>query len=98
MQCKNCGSTIQPGMSFCPECGTPVSQETSMPTVSSGQYNSGNPPPYEPTVLAQPYNSSQTPPPPANYEPTQYGTPSSYAPPPPNTYGAPQSGYYAATP
>jgi len=29
MQCSSCGATLQPGMTKCPSCGTPVSTDTS---------------------------------------------------------------------
>ena len=48
MFCKNCGSMVNPGMSFCSNCGTPVPTEAAAP-VAAPEYN------YAPTNYAPNY-------------------------------------------
>src|ERR1700730_1385186 len=103
MQCSRCGAPVQPGMTFCPNCGMPYASAQNAP-IPPTQY--AGPSSFD--QGAQPYNAGQAyaPPAPAPYEtPGGYGTPpppnaynaqSPYGtpPPPPNLYGAP----YAPTP
>lgn len=86
MQCSRCGAPIQPGMTFCPNCGLPYAPAQNAP-IPPTQYAG----PSSVDQGAQPY------PPPANpyapQGPAPYQTPGSYgAPPPPDAYGA-QSPY-----
>ncbi len=45
MRCSNCGSTLQPGMKFCTNCGTPVAVSEPVAATTSmgatGQFNQG---------------------------------------------------------
>ncbi|HZO72525.1 MAG TPA: hypothetical protein VFB60_10015 [Ktedonobacteraceae bacterium] len=88
MNCSSCGTTIAPGVTYCPSCGMPTPYYTS----SSGST------PYSPTVAASPYGGGSGQPMP----PTEYGPPMGYpgsqpqdpyqpynAPAPQNPYSAP---------
>lgn len=100
MQCRKCGTNIEPGMAFCPECGTPVNpggatpyqqpvanQSSYDPTVAAPQSGS-----YEPTVAAPPpYVPGQSFPPPGGQSPAPSSSFSA-----PTQYGGPSS--YAPPP
>jgi len=93
MQCSRCGAPGQPGMAFCPNCGTPYASAQNAPgaaPIPSTQY--------EPTVAAPPYNPGQAFQPPASPTPSQPGysdynvqPANPYAPQAPNPYNAPGS-------
>lgn len=106
MQCRKCGTNVQAGMAFCPECGTPVNPGGATPPPpfqsAPSQQPVGSSPSYDPTVVA---------PGPGSYDPTvaapQPFTPGQNFPPPggqsptpsfpaPTQYGGPSS--YAPPP
>lgn len=108
MNCSNCGTSLSPGASMCPTCGTPVQ----VPYVIPGGSGSN---PAVPTQYAPQQGSSQgyggyeptqraTPPPPGNqpdpYASQQGNGSSHYAPPPPVQSGQQGngSGHYAPPP
>jgi hypothetical protein len=92
MNCQNCWSEVPAGTGFCPNCGTPVTNQGIPPTMAVPA-----PPP--------PLSGSYTPPPSTDYGQSPYDTPQSPygAPQPPysapqSPYGAPQSPYGAPQP
>jgi zinc-ribbon domain len=93
MQCSRCGAPVQPGMAFCPNCGTPYASAQNAP-IPPTQY--AGPSSFD--QGAQPYNAGQAYTPPADpyapQAPAPYGTPGGYGtpPPPPNAYNV-QSPY-----
>jgi hypothetical protein len=114
MQCTNCGATLPPGATTCPNCraATPYNASSSgspaqyEPTVYSPppqfgtppSANAGNPSPIDPTVVASQYQGTP---------PTSYGTPEApppppgqnpYAPNPANSYNSPPPQQYGAPP
>ena len=93
MQCSRCGTPVQQGMAFCPNCGTPYASAQNAP-IPPTQY--AGPSSYDPTVAAQPYNAGQAFPPPASPSPSQPGyndynrqSPGPYAPQAPAPYETP---------
>ena len=93
MQCSRCGTPVQQGMAFCPNCGTPYASAQNAP-IPQTQY--AGPSSYAPTVAAQPYNAGQAFPPPASPSPSQPGyndynrqSPGPYAPQAPAPYETP---------
>ena len=93
MQCSRCGAPVQPGMTFCPNCGTPYAPAQNAPGAAPIP-----PTQYDPTVVSPPYNPGQAFPPPANPTPSQPGygdynmqPANPYAPQAPNPYNAPGS-------
>ena len=93
MQCSRCGTPVQQGMTFCPNCGTPYASAQNAP-IPPTQY--AGPSSYDPTVAAPPYNAGQAFPPPASSSPSQPGyndynsqPASPYAPQPPAPYETP---------
>ena len=95
MQCSRCGAPLQPGTTFCPNCGLPYPSAQNAPIpptqyAGPSSYGQGQQPYNAYTPPANPYESKALPP----YEaPDSYGTP----PPPPDTYNA-QSSYGAPPP
>lgn len=99
MQCSRCGAPVQPGMAFCPNCGTPYASAQNAPipptqyagpsSYDQGQqvYNAGQAyAPQAPASNETPGGYGTPPPAPNAYNAqSPYGTP----PPPPNLYGAP---------
>ncbi|GAC1566251.1 MAG: hypothetical protein NVS3B14_07220 [Ktedonobacteraceae bacterium] len=99
MQCSRCGTPVQQGMAFCPNCGTPYA-----PIQNARGATPAPSPQYEPTVAAQPPYAGQGYSPAANSAPaqppyTEYNRQPAnpYAPQPPNQYSA-QGGYDASNP
>src|SRR3984893_10427007 len=80
MNCHVCATPLPPGVSYCPNCGTPT----------TAFYSSGAAAPDAATVASSP-ESVPMPPPPTNYgpQPSPYGevSPSPYSTPPATPYG-----------
>ncbi|HVB72411.1 MAG TPA: zinc-ribbon domain-containing protein [Ktedonobacteraceae bacterium] len=96
MQCSRCGTPVQQGMAFCPNCGTPYTpaqMASGGAPASSPQYDPtvAAPRPYDPTVAVPPPYAGQGFQPPLNPAPGGYNAQAGYGtpPPPPNAYVPP---------
>lgn len=91
MNCRSCGTSLSPGIAYCPNCGSPT------PYNSTGQGASS---PYDQTVASSSYDPNT---PPSNPQPyTGYGAPPpsgsyTYPPPPQDPYNSMPSTPYGNT-
>src|SRR5258707_8902372 len=106
MKCQVCQSELNPGSTFCTNCGTPVPSNQYGSPASPSSPNQGIPPTMlasstpPPDPYATPYNSPGAPANPYGAPASPYGMPSTNygansAPPPPGSpYGAPPTAPY----
>ena len=59
MQCRSCGTVLQPGVVACPSCGAPTSSDTSDPSSYDSRENTIPPFAYAPFVETSSMSSSQ---------------------------------------
>src|SRR5689334_11338062 len=113
MQCRSCGTALQPGATKCPTCGMPtpynVPGQAFQGSPSPMGYGGGSSPQYDPTVFAAPSGSNPQYGGPSQYDPTvvasgrdqpgpYYGTPSGGQGTPPTIYGSQPYGPPSANP
>ena len=111
MKCTNCGVTLPPGVTTCPNCraATPYNAATSgspsqyeptvfaSPQYGAPPYNPGNSSPIDPTVAVPPYKGT----PPTSYGAQEAPPPpgqNPYEPTPVNPYNAPPPPQYGVPP
>ena len=107
MQCRSCGTALQPGATTCPTCGMPTPYNVPGQAFQSSSppmdYGGGSSPQYDPTVFVVPSGSSPQYAGPSQYDPTvaaspYYGIPSGGQGTPPTTYGSQPYGPPPANP